>query len=431
VEVVRPTPSEIGIQVSRATALSTVLFIVAIATFVQALLVLKLVVLSLFLSIATVDALVRRRRLLYPRILWFYAIVGIIGAAWALVGLWRPGNYVMGVLDAVRLYVGWSAAFVVILSIMRATVSLSTVHAGLVWGGILISLVNAVAVADQLLGWGLIGVEIRQEMYLSIGILDGFARINSINIGSLFLILPYLLTLQFLPDSRAPNTLTSKVALILCLGLAAASGRRALWLVVFMTPFTIVAVSALNGSLWLAPRPRRIALMLYCAATFIAPFGLFTIPGVRDLAPVEHVAAAFSDEDERSIQSGYLLGSWSRVPYVGSGFGAYAGYERSELRPWTYELTYHRMLFNLGLVGTAALAALFVFYFASAIRASRRGPYVSQAATALVVGLLSLLLGAYSNPYLGSFDYLLLLGLLPYLTTGPAVPAPGARGRAR
>jgi hypothetical protein len=36
---------------------------------------------------------------------------------------------------------------------------------------------------------------------------------------------------------------------------------------------------------------------------------------------------------------------------------------------------------------------------------------------ALLVGLLSFMVGVYSNPYLGSFDFLVYLGILPYLST--------------
>jgi hypothetical protein len=36
---------------------------------------------------------------------------------------------------------------------------------------------------------------------------------------------------------------------------------------------------------------------------------------------------------------------------------------------------------------------------------------------ALLLAVLSLLLGAYSNRYFGSFDYLFFVGILPYLAT--------------
>ena len=420
-----PTAPE-GTATSRSTAVAGILFIAGSATFVQVFIGLKLALLGVFFVAALVEALLRQRRLLYPQLVWFYVVVGILGLAWALVGLWRPANYFMGVTDALRLYVGWSVAFVVIFSLLRATTHLRIIHSGLIWGGLLIALVNGVGIADQLLGWGLVGTQVREAMYLSIGILEGYARINSINIGPLFLIVPYLLTLLFVPERRFGHPTLSLFTLFVCLALVAASGRRALWLVVVLTPFTVLAVSLLTRAFWLVPKGRRYALALCCAATSFAPLAISAMPGAEDAAVVEHVADAFSAEDERSIQSGYLISGWSRVPLIGSGFGAYAGYKRNELRPWSYELTYHRMLYNMGLIGTTVLIALFVFYFASVIHTARRDPDLAPSATAMVVGLLSLLMGAYSNPYLGSFDYLFLLGLLPYLATRPGVVAPRA-----
>jgi hypothetical protein len=35
----------------------------------------------------------------------------------------------------------------------------------------------------------------------------------------------------------------------------------------------------------------------------------------------------------------------------------------------------------------------------------------------LIIGLISLLIGSSSNPYLGSFDLLFFVGVLPYLST--------------
>src|SRR5207244_3254495 len=133
---------------------------------------------------------------------------------------------------------------------------------------------------------------------------------------------------------------------------------------------------------------------------------------------------------ERTIQKPYLMAGFARAPLLGSGFGAYAGYLRSEERPWTYELTYHRLLFNVGLVGLAVLGALFFTYFVLVFRLLGRFREGSAIPFGLVVGFCSLLIGAYSNPYFGSFDYLFYLGFLPYLSTfragfdrpGPLLP---------
>jgi hypothetical protein len=104
-------------------------------------------------------------------------------------------------------------------------------------------------------------------------------------------------------------------------------------------------------------------------------------------------------------------------PVFGSGFGGYAGYQRNDLKPWTYELTYHTLLFNVGIVGAAFLLTLFSFYFLLAIGLLSRFKEGSAIPFGLLVAFCSLLAGAYSNPYLGGFDSLFFAGLLPYLST--------------
>jgi hypothetical protein len=77
------------------------------------------------------------------------------------------------------------------------------------------------------------------------------------------------------------------------------------------------------------------------------------------------------------------------------------------------------MLYNMGIVGMSALIALFGTYFVLALRTFRLTRDPSGMQVALLIGLVALFVGAYSNPYLGSFDFLLFVGILPYLTTRP------------
>src|SRR3954464_7750643 len=80
-------------------------------------------------------------------------------------------------------------------------------------------------------------------------------------------------------------------------------------------------------------------------------FAMKAQPGDTGIAVLDHVSAAFSSEDERTIQRGYLISSFMDQPVLGSGFGANAGYTRNPALPWLYELSYFQMMFNFGLVG--------------------------------------------------------------------------------
>jgi hypothetical protein len=73
------------------------------------------------------------------------------------------------------------------------------------------------------------------------------------------------------------------------------------------------------------------------------------------------------------------------------------------------------MLFNLGWVGTIYVMSVFAGFTVWAIRTLRALPITEIVKPSLLVGLLTIILAANSNPYMGSFDFLFYLGFLPLL----------------
>ena len=404
---------------SSLASLPAVIFVASIATLVQSYVLVKLFFLALFLLTAIVNVAVRKTRfVVHPRLALFYLWISVAGIVWAVVGLLHSGNYVQGNLDALKLYVTWSAAFVILYTLLRAEPSLGLLHAALVSSAILISVINLVGLADEIGSWGLISESIREELELRVGIHIGYIQITSNNIGALFVIVPYLLSLHFRADAGKVNSAFMKVALVLSLVAVAVSGRRALWLAVVLTPCTILLLSSLTGSYGLLKVGGRRFLLMCTVAAVAGLSAVLLLPeDMPEVGALVRLNEAFSPENERVIQKAYLIDGFMKSPILGSGFGAYAGYLRSYERPWTYELTYYRLLFNMGIVGTALLGTLFFLYFALVIRILRRFKEGSAIPFGLLVGFCSLLLGAYSNPYFGSFDYIFFVGLLPYLST--------------
>jgi hypothetical protein len=410
------TPS-IGLK--RWLTVTAVMMIASMATLAQSYLAVKLFFLGLFLLTSSVHVVFRRTRVVvYRRLVWFYLLFGLAGVVWALVGVLHPGDYVQGDLDALRLYVVWSAAFVVLYTLLRAGPSLHVMQTAMVTAGILIPVVNFVGLYDQFNGLGLISDGIREELCMQAGFGNGYIQISSVNIGVMFLIAPYLLSLQFRADAGKSNSPLAKLALVLSLILVVVSGRRALWLVVALTPCTILLLSVLTDGYNLMKAGRRRLLLAGVAAGVLGLSTLLILPeGRLDAGVISGLQQSFSSEDERTIQKPYLIAGFMRSPVFGSGFGAYAGYSRSDERPWTYELTYYRMLFDLGIVGMTVLGLLFSFYFFKVLRLLRQFKDGSAVPFALLVAYCSFFVGAYADPYFGSFDLLFFVGLLPYLST--------------
>jgi hypothetical protein len=403
----------------RLVTVTAVMFVASMATLMRSFLGIKLFFLTLFLLAFLVNIYLRRTRIVvYRRLVWFYLWIGVAGIVWAIVGLLHPSNYVQAVFDDLRLYVVWSAAFLVLYTLLRAAPSLNIMHNAMVIAGILIPLINFVGLYDQFSGSGLISEGIRQELNLEIGFGEGHIEIASENIIAMFVIAPYLLSLQFRADAGKSNSLSTKLALVLSLIFVALSGRRALWLVVALTPCTILLLSSLTGSCGLMKAGGR-RFLLACAAGSVVGLGtLLILPeSAVDVASITRLKQAFSSEDERTIQMPYLINAFMKSPVLGSGFGGHAGYIRSDERPWSYELTYYQMLLNLGVVGVTVLVVLFSLYFVTVIRLLREFKDGSAIPFGLLIAFFSILAGAYSNPYFGGFDSLFFAGLLPFLST--------------
>lgn len=424
----RATPER---MLDSPAALPAVGLVVSMATLVQSYVLVKLAFLAAFLLAAAWSVLRGKSVAVHPRLVLFYAALGVLGIVWALIGLQHGANHVTGATDAVRLYVVWSAAFLLMYTLLRAERSLEVWHWSMVWAGIAISLLNLAGLADTYFGLGLMSQSMRVELDLFVAARDGFFQITSQNIGTMFVVVPYLMASELRADSAGRYRWLSRLALVLALSVVALAGRRALWLSVALMPLGVLALGALTGSLGRLRRSARLALVAYGAAAFVGasllPFAQVLPVRVTSSGAFGYLSAAFTAQDERTIQKSYLVEAFAEAPWFGSGFGSTARYLRDYERPWAgYELTYHQMLFNLGVVGTALLGGLVAAYLAMVVRLLRRHPDGSAVPFALLVAFCSLLIGAYSNRYFGSFDLLFFVGLLPFLSSFRSGFAPWA-----
>lgn len=393
------------------------LFLISVITFPRSFVEIKFFLLALFLLANFGGDSLKGKITIYPSLIFFYFLLSLAGCTWSVIGMLNYG-YVEGITDSFRLYVTWSMLFIIIFTFLRSNGNIKIIHNAIVVSGLIVAVVNLVGIFDQANAIGLIPETVRKELELFIGFREGYIQITSHNIGSLFIIIPYLLTLQLRSDSGELNGLLSKITLLLCLSIAILSGRRALWISLAVLPAILALLFYVTDSFLVLKKKVKFFFVLYFVGILAGSAILFLSTfNMTNIGFVKHIDSAFSSEDERTIQKGFLIDSFTKKPLMGSGFGAYGGYTRSLDRPWIYELTYHQMLFNFGLLGVVYLLSLFITFLYGVIRTLRRNKAGSVIPFSLVASLITLLIGAYSNPYLGSFDFLIYIGLLPYLTT--------------
>ena len=133
-------------------------------------------------------------------------------------------------------------------------------------------------------------------------------------------------------------------------------------------------------------------------------------------------AAAFltgdrSDQSSRDrvVQGPQLIAAFKDRPLLGSGLGAtlQSGYYRSPTEPYQFELNYHQILFQNGIVGLAVILGLPLLAMARAVLAMKRLPREESAlAIGGVAGVAGLLMAGASNPYLISSYGMLALAVM-------------------
>jgi hypothetical protein len=135
---------------------------------------------------------------------------------------------------------------------------------------------------------------------------------------------------------------------------------------------------------------------------------------------------------ERLAQAPQLLRGFRRHPLLGSGLGATLpdGYTRDASEPWSFELTYLQLLFQLGIVGVLlAMTPIALGLWAGARSLLGAGLEQRPYTFAAVGGLAAFAITVAGNPYLitsvGTFTLAVLLALLDraLVTSGADVPA--------
>lgn len=128
---------------------------------------------------------------------------------------------------------------------------------------------------------------------------------------------------------------------------------------------------------------------------------------------IEFFMSAFGDgdpSDPRIAQSHSLIQGWKDNVLFGNAPGVNASVVRS-INPGTYELTYHAMLFERGLVGVTIYALQYILLNVWCIKSFYKSNVPLKYIISYLVSLNLFMLANASNPYLGAFDHMWYLFL--------------------
>lgn len=220
------------------------------------------------------------------------------------------------------------------------------------------------------------------------------------------------------PDRFLPSRRVTGPAAILCAATALVAGRRAILLVVVLTPIIMWALRRLGRpSIDRKRHPRSnrrvptgamlgvLALPVIALAIARSNAGA-TIKSAADAAATTYLgigdaSALPLDDAVRVTQTQAMLHEWVNSPLIGQGLGAtMPRFSRNDERPWLFELQYHQLLFDTGLFGFVVVLAAGLLFLGAFVRAYRATPALRGSLLVSTTAGFALLIANASNPYL-------------------------------
>lgn len=353
---------------------------------------------------------------LHPYVLIWFLYLAAVGLFFSVEGLMLGTP---GALKSAQVYVLWPIVYAVVISAIadRDTVCdinwlviLSTIFVG--FYGITFTL-SAMGFLPRFsyFDWLAFGE------FHKVGLYNGYIEIAFQGLNSTPFLVPFSLA-AFISCQPAENEKTIGrfwlwLALLLGVGVALVSGRRAVYLVMLLSPAFILFFR------YFQPyeekgRNRKflyhLAILGACSLLLLSFYlGIHFDKLSQIFLNAFDITKLTSDLGSlaRYEQLHALLQGWSEHVFLGAGHGASAasyGSVRSETMPWAYELYYLALLYQVGLIGFLAYASAIIWVYWLGIKVIRDGGILGQMMLSCLVGMSCMLVATGTNPYLARFD---------------------------
>lgn len=377
----------------------------------------KLAILLISIMIIISGILSGKLKIKTRNVIGFFSVYIFLNAVAAING-YLQGNDIIAVLDGVRLGVLFPPIIGLLWLAMFSFEYEKYFHRVVIAAGVAISFLVIGTVVGGFIGVNFFSEEFTKDNLLIVGIHEGYTQVIAHNIGSLFFVVGYIL--YFLVSSEGwvgRKKLLILVASVILIAVLM-SGRRALVFLTILSPLLLL----LNWYLFVDNRSTMkniFVIAVFFTAVFTAFTGYFFVNNYFDFdAFIDRGAGVLSDDGgARVSQAGLLFNAFTQQPILGSGFGGTIDLIRSEERPWIFELTYLQLLFNFGAIGFIGMVYIFSTQYRKIHRKAKNKFAFSSVEKSMACGFTFLLIGAISNPYFGSFDFLLTIGVLPFLAS--------------
>lgn len=328
-----------------------------------------------------------------------------------------------GALRVGTVYLLWPIVYTILLSGINSRRVVDGLFKVLVFSLIAISLYS---IYYLLFAAGIIPSSLYFEINMgqAVGFYEGYIEYSLYNISTLNFLVPFVFAMVLTwPNNGQISKKWLWLALVFGFSIAILSGRRALWLVVGLSPFIILLARLFMDKHYkymTRKKFKRIAVGLAVTMIGLVTFGIVWI-GIDMTVIWEMLEAGFdfsgngsggASESVRAEQFFTLLEEWQKSPLIGAGHGASAvGSLRSTEQSWAYELSYMALLFHTGLVGILLYGSAVTWIYWMGLRIMRSGHWLAVYMLPVLVGTTCFLIANATNPYLEKFDYIWVIFL--------------------
>lgn len=379
----------------------------------------KAVLLVMVLLFIGIETLIRDKLHLHINILLWTLFMVTAGLAFIAIGV---VNNTPGALRVGTVYLLWPLVYTFLLTGVDGKNVVDGLFRVMVFALIAISLYSILYLLYAV-GWlpGVFYFEI--DMGQIVGIYEGYTEYNLYNIASLNFLVPFVIAMLLVRNKRVEFPVSDLVLWLACLlGITVAilSGRRAVWLVLALSPLLVIAARMFMARNFRVATNRRFRHLIVSLPIMVGVLLLYgTHATGLDISMIwRQLAAGFDfsgggvSESARVEQFFALIDGWQQNPLFGAGHGAAAtGSLRSVEMPWAYELSYVALLFQTGLVGFFIYSAGVIWIFWMGLKVMRSGHWLGVYMLPTLVGMSCFLIANVTNPYLTKFDYIWVIFL--------------------
>ena len=355
----------------------------------------KTVVLLFLVFISLVSMLSQRKLNITSKVMNWYILYILYFAIWITVG-YLKGNSDKALTDSIRLNIVYTLCFLLLTSSFSNEKVVSIVFDAILVSNIIISVYTIMVLLNSL---GITNFTFLSQMSTSygIGVHDGYTKVGGDNLN--MLVFTGAVTVFYHKNTTGRGKTWSTISIVLLFVASLFSGRRLHQILCVVYAVVLILFGDKKN------RGKSFVLLFLCVGSLYVLF-----ERIPDFLSFETLVCRLKDSfSESSDNAKYtqieaLLRGFAESPAIGNGFGAtLRGYFRDAYEPWRFEVTYVAVLFQTGMIGI-----VYYIYLLSvnAIRLVRLKMETDAYLGALVFGYIIYMLSCFTNPLLGSFDFL-------------------------